>query len=71
MPAVQTGELLSTSAASHLAGVSAVTIRAWVRDGRLPAQTTPLGALIQRSDLDRSLPSGAPGDRARREGAGD
>jgi len=48
-------ELLSTSAASHDAGVSSETIRQWVRGGRLPAQRTPLGALIDPADLGRLI----------------
>ena len=57
MPATATlpDAVLSTSAAARRAGVSAQAIRLWVRDGRLPAQSTPLGLLVRVSDLDRFL----------------
>ena len=58
-------ELLSTSEASHVAGVSGETIRQWVRGGRLPAQRTPLGALIDPADLGRLI---AQREAQRREG---
>lgn len=44
MPATIDG--LRTGEAARLIGVSEQTIRAWVRDGRLPATRTPLGALV-------------------------
>jgi excisionase family DNA binding protein len=46
-------ETVTTSEAARIAGVSAETIRLWLRDGRLPGQITPLGALIRRVDVDR------------------
>lgn len=52
---VATAELLSTSAAARVAGVSAESIRSWIRAGILPAQTTAIGALIDPHELDRVL----------------
>ena len=56
MPATATiADALSTSAAARRAGVSPEAVRVWVRTGRLPATTTPLGILIDRAELDRFL----------------
>jgi predicted site-specific integrase-resolvase len=52
---VTTAELLSTSTAARTAGVSAESIRSWIRAGILPAQSTAIGALIDRHELDRVL----------------
>jgi excisionase family DNA binding protein len=49
-------ELLLTSEAAREAVVSAATIRAWLRSGRLPALRTSTGVhLIRRADLVRVL----------------
>jgi hypothetical protein len=53
MPA--TAELLSTSAAARAAGVSAESIRAWVRAGRLQARQTPIGMLVDPLSLGRVI----------------
>ena len=45
-------DMLTTSEAARLIGVSAETIRAWLRDGRLPCIDTRLGALIARRDVE-------------------
>jgi predicted site-specific integrase-resolvase len=50
MPALL-DERLTTSAAARIAGVSAETVRAWVRAGRLAVISTPLGMLIDRASL--------------------
>ncbi len=52
---VQHDTLLSTSEAARAAGVSAETIRKWAQSGRLPAQVTPLGLLINPPDLHQLL----------------
>jgi hypothetical protein len=62
---VATVDLLSTSTAARAAGVSAESIRAWIRTGRLPAQATPIGALIDPADLYRALALREAAQRAR------
>lgn len=47
--------MLSTSEAARAAGVSEQTIRVWMRTGRLSAQQTPLGALIDPVALGRVI----------------
>ena len=46
---------MSVSQAARCAGVSEQAIRAWLRAGVLPAETTPLGRLIAAADLDRLI----------------
>lgn len=54
MPAV-IDQPLTTGAAARAAGVSEQTIRTWMRSGRLPAEQTPLGALIDRAALGQII----------------
>jgi len=51
MPAVL-GETLTTGQAARALGVSEQSVRVWVRDGRLPAEITPLGALIPHQAVE-------------------
>ena len=46
---------LTTSEAARAAGVSAETIRAWLRAGRLAHEPTALGALIDAASLGRLI----------------
>ena len=46
-------ELLTMSGAARRAKCSEATIRAWLRSGQLDHQSTPLGALIDATDVDR------------------
>ena len=64
MPAI--ADRLTTSEAARATGVSAETVRAWLRAGRLPCEPTPLGRLIDPADLGRLI-----GEREaqRREGS--
>ena len=43
---------LTASQAARVAGVAPETIRLWVKTGRLRAERTPLGMLIDPHDLD-------------------
>lgn len=46
-------DLLTTSDAARLVGVSKDTIRLWERRGKLPAERTPGGVrLFQRADVE-------------------
>jgi len=54
MPAI-TDRTLTPSAAARVAGVSEQTLRAWLKSGRLPHSSTPLGRLVDRADLDQFL----------------
>ena len=50
----QTDELITTGTAARILGVSSERVRQFTRDGRLPiSQTTPLGMLLLRSDVER------------------
>ena len=50
-----TYERLTTTGAARRAHVSEQTIRQWMRSGQLDHEQTPLGALIDASDLDRLI----------------
>ncbi len=72
MPAVQDGTL-TTSSAARLLRVSEQTVRVWVRDGRLPAEITPLGALFDPATVEalrrsRAQSAAAPRIRTRQIG---
>ena len=45
-------ERLTTAQAARRANVSEQSIRSWVKSGRLRAETTPYGSLVDASDLD-------------------
>ncbi len=51
MPATIERPMTSGEAARAL-GVSQQTVRLWVKDRRLPAEITPLGALIPRAAVE-------------------
>jgi excisionase family DNA binding protein len=48
-----TEELVTTSQAARLLGVSSELVRLMLRDGRIDAQRTPLGSLIPRAEVER------------------
>lgn len=60
---------LTTSEAARAAGVSAESIRGWVRSGRLSAERTALGALIDPASLGALIAEREAARRGRRAGA--
>ena len=59
---------VTTSEAARASGVSEQTIRTWVRAGILPAERTPLGALIDARDLGRLIQAREEAARHRERG---
>lgn len=57
---------VSTSEAVRIAGVSAETVRAWMRAGRLTFEARPFGALIDRAALGRLIAEREAANRERR-----
>jgi excisionase family DNA binding protein len=51
-------EYLSPRDAGEFAGVTAATIRRWIREGKLPAHHAGARVRVLRSDLERLLRSG-------------
>jgi excisionase family DNA binding protein len=58
--------LLTPSEAARIAGVSADSIRSWLRSGRLASTATPLGRLIDPYALDQLISEREAARRRRR-----
>lgn len=54
-PVVTLAELLTTTEAARVAGVSEQTVRQWMKSGKLPYTETKLGGLIDPVRLGRLL----------------
>lgn len=61
-----TASEMSTSEAARVLGVASETLRAWVKQGKVPARQSPLGLLFDASAVHRFA---ADRERARREGS--
>lgn len=61
----QMSDLLTTSEAARVAGVSSNSIRVWLRAGLLTAQSTPLGALIDPTELGQVIAAREQSQRER------
>src|SRR5215211_3057192 len=61
---VASADRLTAAQAAPVLGVSEQTVRVWTRTGRLPAQRTPLGALLDSQAGTASVPLARPRGRA-------